>query len=344
MAAKPRAVALTGLIAGATVWGLVWYPYRILAEAGIGGVLSATLTYAVALALAFPLLWRHLRAFRPSWSLLVIALAAGGCNLGYVLATLHGEVMRVLLLFYLAPLWTVLLARVLLKEELSTVGFVVVGLSFAGAMVMLFRPDTGVPLPRNGAEWAGLVAGFLFALSNVLIRKTAPLSIEVKSMVVFAGVVAIGVVLLAMQGVGTQFEGAFAVQPMLTVVVVGITLLAINLAVQFGLTHVPANQAIVIFLFELVVAALSSWLLAGEELGTREWLGGAMIVAASVFSARLGKGDAASREAAGAWTVDALRRRPHGPNRGSGIRVRSSSAPLARWASSPSSDTRRRRW
>jgi drug/metabolite transporter (DMT)-like permease len=42
--------------------------------------------------------------------LLLIALVAGGCNLGYVLATVHGEVMRVLLLFYLAPLWTVLLA------------------------------------------------------------------------------------------------------------------------------------------------------------------------------------------------------------------------------------------
>lgn len=300
MAAKPRAVALTGLIAGATVWGLVWYPYRILAEAGIGGVLSATLTYAVALVLALPLLWRHLRAFRPSWSLLLIALAAGGCNLGYVLATLHGEVMRVLLLFYLAPLWTVLLARVLLNEELSAIGFVVVALSFAGAVVMLWRPDAGMPLPRDGAEWTGLVAGFLFALTNVLIRKTAHLSIEVKSVVVFAGVVGIGAVLLAVQGVGAQLGDAVAVQPILTVVVVGITLLAINLAVQFGLTRVPANQAIVIFLFELVVAALSSWLLAGEEMGTREWLGGAMIVAASVFSGKLGKDDTESREAAGA--------------------------------------------
>ncbi len=49
----------------------------------------------------------------------------------------------------------------------------------------------------------------------------------------------------------------------------------INLVVQYGLTQTPANHAIVIFLFELVVAALSSWLLAGEAMGLKEWLGGA---------------------------------------------------------------------
>lgn len=290
MAAKPHTVALAGLLAGAMVWGLVWYPYRVLSEAGIGGVLSATLTYAVALALALPLLWRHLRAFKPSWSLLVIALAAGGCNLGYVLATLHGEVMRVLLLFYLAPLWTVLLARALLNEAPNAVGFVVVGLSFAGAMIMLWRPDTGVPLPRSGAEWIGLAAGLLFALTNVLIRKSAHLSIEVKSVAVFAGVVVIGVIILAVQGDDSPPGAVMTTASVPTIALVGIILLAINLAVQYGLTNVPANQAIVIFLFELVVAALSSWLLAGEEMGIREWLGGAMIIAASVFSGRLGEG------------------------------------------------------
>jgi drug/metabolite transporter (DMT)-like permease len=61
-----------------------------------------------------------------------IELAAGGCNLGYVLATLNGEVVRVLLLFYLAPLWTVLLSRLLLGERLNRFGVFVIALSLAG--------------------------------------------------------------------------------------------------------------------------------------------------------------------------------------------------------------------
>lgn len=291
MPAKPRAIALAGLLVGATVWGLIWFPYRALAQVGVGGVLAATLTYGVALACGLVLLRRAWRGVRPTWSLLLIGLAAGGCNLGYVLATLHGEVMRVLLLFYLAPLWTVLLAWRLLGERLHRFGAAVVALSLGGAVVMLWQPRLGLPLPQNGAEWLGLASGFLFALSNVLIRKTAHLSIEIKSLAVFFGVTVIGLVLLATQADRfAPIRGGWS-EVIVLVAVLGVALLAVNLAVLYGLAHIPANQAIVIFLFELVVAALSSWLLAGEEMGTKEWLGGAMIVAASVFSGRLGESD-----------------------------------------------------
>jgi drug/metabolite transporter (DMT)-like permease len=65
---------------------------------------------------------------------------------------------------------------------------------------------------------------------------------------------------------------------------IGVTLSVITLTVQFGLSHTPANQAIVIFLFELVVAAISSYFLANEMMNIQEWLGGAMIVIASFYS------------------------------------------------------------
>ncbi|HSF47471.1 MAG TPA: EamA family transporter, partial [Burkholderiales bacterium] len=57
----------------------------------------------------------------------------------------------------------------------------------------------------------------------------------------------------------------------------------------YGLTHTPANQAIVIFLFELVVAAIAAYWLAGETLEPKEWAGGAMIVAAGLFSGKLAR-------------------------------------------------------
>ena len=275
---------LVSLLAGATVWGLIWHPYRVLEEMAVPPILAATLTYLVALLLGFPLLRRRLAGARPGGMLLLIALVAGGCNLGYVLATVHGEVMRVLLLFYLAPLWTVLLARLLLQEKVSLPGTAVIALSLAGAVVMLWQPSLGLPLPANGAEWIGLAAGFLFALANVLIRKAHDLSIELKSMAVFAGVALVGLFALPSE------PARLAVPPApawLLVGVVGLVLLATNLFVQYGLTHTPANRAIVIFLFELVVAALSSWLLAGEAMTPQEWLGGAMIVAASLFSGKL---------------------------------------------------------
>ena len=58
---------------------------------------------------------------------------------------------------------------------------------------------------------------------------------------------------------------------------------------QYGLSHTPANQAIIILLFELVVAALSSWWWVNETLNVQEWIGAAMIVTGSLFSGRLVK-------------------------------------------------------
>jgi drug/metabolite transporter (DMT)-like permease len=285
MPAKKNTAAILSLLAGATVWGLIWHPYRMLAQAGVSSTLAATLTYLVACLLGLLFLRRPLRQLRPSWQLALLALAAGGCNLGYVLATVHGEVMRVLLLFYLAPLWTVLLARLLLDERLSGAGAAVIALSLAGAVVMLWQPQYGLPLPANGAEWLGMAAGLLFALTNVLIRRMDHLGIEVKSMAVFVGVVAVGMCILLLA------PGPLALprtsQAWLLLLGVGAVLLAINLIVQYGLMRAPANQAIVIFLFELVVAAVSSWLLAGESMTAKEWLGGALIVAASLLSGRL---------------------------------------------------------
>ena len=70
-------------------------------------------------------------------------------------------------------------------------------------------------------------------------------------------------------------------------IILGGVLVGVNLVVQYGITFVAANAAIALFLFELVVAALSSWWLAGEAMGVKEWVGGAMIIAASLFSGHL---------------------------------------------------------
>jgi drug/metabolite transporter (DMT)-like permease len=278
-------VAVAALFAGAIVWGLIWYPYRLIEAAGISGALASALTYAVALVLGLVLFPGKLRGARIDGWLVAIALSSAGCNLGYVLAMLHGEVMRVLLLFYLAPLWTVLLARLILGEKLTLAGAVLVGLSLAGAAVMLWRPELGAPWPNALGEWIGLGAGFLFALANVLIRRAHHYTIELKSMAVFVGVVVVGLGYVALAEPFAVPDVGFDVWVLIGIV--GIVLLAINLVVQYGLTRITAGRAIVILLSELVVAAMAAWWLAGETMGLREWLGGALIVAASLISAKL---------------------------------------------------------
>lgn len=287
MASKPHRVALAGLLTGALVWGLIWYPYRVLASWGLSGILATSATYGIAFLLS-SLIFRHVwRTLRATPLVLSIALASGGCNLGYVLGMLQGEVMRVLLLFYLSPLWTVPLSRLILKERLHPLGGLVMLVSLVGAVVMLWRPGMGLPWPSGTAEWWGLLSGFLFALTNVLCRRAVHLPEQGKTLVLFAGaVLACAVcVLISPQIVTLQPFHEPAILAL--VALLGVVLIAVNMAVQYGLSHIRANLAALILLCELLVAAIGAWLLAGETMGPREYLGGTLIIAAAVIAVRL---------------------------------------------------------
>ncbi|MFN3544754.1 MAG: DMT family transporter [Thiobacillus sp.] len=286
--ALQRSFALGSLLYAATLWGLIWYPYRVLEDAGVGGVASSFFTYAVPL-LVFGWLHRHsLIAARGRWGwLIALALVAGWTNLAYVLAMLEGEVVRVLLLFFLSPLWTVLFSRLLLGETLNRVGVRVMALSLGGAMVMLWQPNGDWPLPTNRAEWLALSAGVAFALSNVISRHLAGVADGARSVSIWFGVLLLTAGGLAAYPADLEFVAAADWTVWLLVAGVGLAIGSVTYAVQFGLARVPANQAIVIFLFELVVAAVAAYFLAHEHLDLQEWIGALMIVTASLFSGRM---------------------------------------------------------
>lgn len=288
MASKQKIAAVSSLLFGATTWGLVWYPYRLLEQLGVSGALSSLITYLIPLlagAVFFRKAWSGLREYRGM--LVAIGLTAGWTNLAYVLAILHGEVMRALLLFYLSPLWTVLLAHLLLGEKPNAYGWTVIAMAFTGAMIMLWQPSVGLPLPTNSAEWLALSAGFMFAATNVLSRRGAEIPVDLKSLGVWAGVSVLSLLALLVRPEQALAMTGLSAYGWAMLVAVGAVMFLVTVTVQYGLTHTPANQAIVIFLFELVVAALSSHFLANENMGLREWLGGALIVAATLFSGRL---------------------------------------------------------
>ena len=145
--------------------------------------------------------------------------------------------------------------------------------------------NIGLPVPQDAGDWFGLGAGFSFALLNVLSRRAQGVSIEIKSMATFAGAVLVGMALVLAGFAQPQMPDSPTIWLLLGLI--GCVLLVDNPVVQYGLARVAANRAIDIMLSEVGFAALASWLLAGEVIGHREWVGGAMIVAASVFSAKM---------------------------------------------------------
>ncbi len=290
IANRSTLLPILGLLLGATAWGVLWYPFRVMQAGGLAAPVATFLCYAVTVCIGAILLRPVWREFLPNlkW-LIAIGLAAGVTNVSYLVAVMEADVIRIVLLFYLAPLWTVPLAHWMLKEKLTVAGYLTMAVAMTGAFVMLWRPELGLPAPRNAYEWLGLAAGVMFALSNVLVKRTVNASPEAKSL---AGAIGVAVVALpvALWQVPQFSDWTTLAMPHATlIVIIGIVLLSTSIVLQYSLSKVTANRAAVILLFELIIAAIAAHYLANVVTRLQDWIGGAMIVGAG-FIATLGGG------------------------------------------------------
>jgi drug/metabolite transporter (DMT)-like permease len=270
------------LLYGAAFWGFVWYPTRLLEQAGMQGAWLTLVGYGVAFLAFLPFVRLSLAdvAAQP-WNLLALLLAAGWTNVAFVLAVLEGEVVRVVLLFYLSPIWTVLLGRWLLHEHLTGQTWLMLGLGLAGALTMLWDPAVG-SVPLNESDVLAVSAGLAFAVNNVMTRRIRHVGVRAKTQVAWLGVVLLSIVFVVVESTPVPVVGGGV---WLAAAMLGLAgFMLSTLAVMYGVTHMPVQRSAVIMLFELVVGAASAWWLAGEAVTGREWVGGALILGAALIA------------------------------------------------------------
>jgi drug/metabolite transporter (DMT)-like permease len=279
-----KTIAASGLLFNACFWGILWFPMRLLNDAGATGAGSTLLVYLIA-SLIFALIRPNTvkELMSSSCLLVLIGLLAGWGNVGFVIGMIDGEVIRVTILFYLSPLWTMLSSRVLLGEKLRPIGWLTVFSSLIGMLIMIWRPGQGLFLPNTASDWMGLSAGVSFALCNVLTRKAEQYSLEVKALSGFAG--------MATVAAAAFLTGSSQRIPMhlefwqtwgVLLLVLGTVSIVSSLGIQVGLKWLTASQAGLILMFELLVTAVSASVLTGERMSLLEWLGGALIMGSAV--------------------------------------------------------------
>jgi drug/metabolite transporter (DMT)-like permease len=271
-----------GLLYASTFWGIIWYPSRLLEEAGMQGAWLTLVAYGAALVVFAPFTRLSSVSLKVQpWDLMALVLAAGWTNVAFVLAVLEGEVVRVILLFYMSPVWTVLLGRWLLAEALTWRTAQLLALGLGGAFVMLWDPVIG-RVPLNQADLLALSAGLAFALNNVLIRRIPHLGVRAKTELAWLGVVLVSAAVILLQPVPMP---QVAAQTWSWTVLLGIGgFMLSTLAVVYGVSNMPVQRSAVIMLFELIVGAATAWWLAGELVDLRDWIGGGMIVGAGLLA------------------------------------------------------------
>ena len=280
---------ILALVFNAFVWGVSWWPFRQLHGAGVHPLWATALVFTLAvvgLLLARPGVFTRTRAYPALW---LLALSSGLTNVAFNWAVTVGDVVRVVLLFYLMPAWSVLLAWRVLGERPTRLAVLRLVMAFAGVVLVMVPADTSLQRlvgHLSGADLLALAGGFCFALTSVTLRRLHQLPSESRMLATFGG----GAPMATASACAGLLAGFVTPVPALAMgwVVVALLLatafLLSNYALQYGATRLAAGTTAPIMPSAVVFASVSSVLLTDTALDARTVLGGSLIVSAALLA------------------------------------------------------------
>lgn len=289
--AHPSDRVATGvLLFSASLWGLSWMPLKGFIAQGLSGPLVALITYGSVGLLAVWLLWRDRAAWRAQWGLVLALLFLGGwANTSFVNALMLGDVVRVMFLFYLSPVWSVLGGWLFLKERIPLTRWLAVAAAIVGLWMVLGGPGPGggEALAFTWVDALSLSAGFAFAANNVIARAAHRVPLRTKTFSVFIGCGLLSALATALGGPGLpQIVSAMGPLVWLALLAYGFGwMLLATVTWQYGVSHLESSRAGVILLAELLVSVGTALAFGGESLTPLGWAGGALIATAALVEA-----------------------------------------------------------
>ncbi len=284
--ARTAALPVLAALINASIWGVSWAPLRWLEARGIPSLWATWFVFtacALAVLIARPdslkLLWQHRVTL--GW----LVLASGMTNACFNTALATGDVVRAVLLFYLMPMWVVLLARWLLAERITPAALARTALALIGAALVLGAGEMRFPIPNSWADWLAVAGGFFFGLNNVILRKHSDTPQEARALGIFIGAVIIApLVIAALALLGKPLTLAPEPIAWLGIALFTAFVLVGNLALQYGASRLPANVLSTLMLAEILVATFSAWLGGAANITHSTLIGGAFIVSASLLA------------------------------------------------------------
>lgn len=270
---------------GAALWGLFWIPLRYLDSAGVHGLWAIALVLCLAAVPALVLSYYNNEIAEltriEAW---LVGIALGTSIVLYFTAILYSDVVRVIFLFYLLPVWTSLSARVVYGEPISAIKSIAIATALVGVWLLL-GGGRELPYPKNVGDWAAIASGMCWGISLSLIRGRqhappfASTAIALSAGCLFS-VLCASVLFYLQSDLGSALPSWNSVENVLLAGML-FSMLAIFPALLsqiWGARRIPAPTAALLTMTEILVATLSASVLIGTELNPIAWAGGMIIV------------------------------------------------------------------
>ena len=204
-----------------------------------------------------------------------VAVCVATASASFISALNHTSVARVLFILAVAPVLAALLARIALGEPITRRTVVAMALALAGLTLMLGAPGEG-SLAGDGLAF---LAAFAFALMIVITRWRHDVSMAPATCLSQA------ILLVAFAPFATPSD--IGGDDIVWLAALGIGQIGLGFALfTVGARLIPAAQAGLITLLEVVLGPLWVWLALDERPSTLTLVGGAIVIAAIVIQTR----------------------------------------------------------
>jgi len=295
-----RAIGL--VCASAVLWGLYWMPVRALHEFGITGIWTSILLAVAGLIASLPFLLLGSNG-KIGWAHILGALGIGSAFALYGIALSYTDIIRVVLLFYLAPAWSTIIECVFFGRKFTTRSFLGLLLSFLG-IVVIFRGE--LPLDGLGAlgDWLALLAGLGWSIGSALMFSSRKISAPAMTSASFVGALIISSLCLIFFGdisfsessqQASNTSSTFLNNDVVRVItnnwhklllvfaLLGFFyLVPVTVITLWGATQIPPALMSFLLTLEVIAAVGSSAVLLGERFGLIELLGTTLIISGAL--------------------------------------------------------------
>ncbi len=274
--------ALLIIFLASSFWGVLWVPMRHIEAMGLSGLWVVVLFHFLPALAMLPLIVRTAPSSRRDWGRAAVAGALMGAGFAlYALGLVVASVTKTVILFYMTPIWSTVIAYFVLRERAGWGRWLAIAAALVGCALV-----TGVnrdELRFDPADLLGLLSGLFWALGSVMIRRYDGLNFVHVSFLqyLFGGIMA----LLAALYLGDPLPqlNAFlqAIPPafLASVVVFLPSVLLIFRIMQY----VSPGLVGILMLSEALVAAVSAAFWLGETLSSTQWIGVGAILTTGVF-------------------------------------------------------------
>lgn len=274
--------ALLIIFLASSFWGVLWVPMRHIEAMGLSGLWVVVLFHFLPALAMLPLIVKTMPSSRRDWGRAAVAGALMGAGFAlYSLGLVVASVTKTVILFYMTPIWSTVIAYFVLRERAGWGRWLAIAAALVGCTLV-----TGVSrdeLRFDPADLLGLLSGLFWALGSVMIRRYDGLNFVHVSFLqyLFGGIMA----LLAALYLGDpipQLNAVLQAIPPAFLAAVVVFLPSVLLIFRI-MQYVSPGLVGILMLSEALVAAVSAAFWLGETLSSMQWIGVGAILTTGVF-------------------------------------------------------------